>query len=193
MLNNSKTHVIDHLSMVRHHRGKIGSLSRNGAVPNTISVMTNRLKLPLVARFPGLWISLAQNQRPRQNKAHRRLTGLPPHRNFVRMFHMLSSFNLIPGIAPKNFAVQYDAFVAEMKALGLVAGSSPVGLRHPESGLDTDESHQRQFFAVMHFEDRAQSERAYDWIAERNQPTDQSHRALFSLCTEMVFTAWEDV
>ena len=193
MLNKIKTHVIDHLSMVRHHRGKIGSLSRNGAVPNTISVMTNRLKLPLVARFPGLWISLAQNQRPRQNKAQARLTGLPWPGNVAAMFHMLSSFDLKPGVAPAEFVARYEAFVNQMKALGLVAGSSPVGRRHPESGLDTDVSHQRQYFAVMHFADRAQSERAYDWIAQMHEPTEETHLAVLRLGADMVFTAWEDV
>jgi hypothetical protein len=54
MPNSMKMHVIDHLSIVRHHRGMTGSVTRAGLDPKTISVMENPPDIACYASNPDL-------------------------------------------------------------------------------------------------------------------------------------------
>jgi len=105
---------------------------------------------------------------------------------------MLSCFSLKPGVSLAEFCAAYDAFVAHMLTLDLIAGSDPVAVRDPTSPLDTDEARSHTHFALMHFTDKAQSERAYDLIKSPSADTRAAHLNVFKLATDMVFLAWED-
>ena len=80
-----------------------------------------------------------------------------------------------------------------MVGLDLIVGSDPVGRRAQDSGLDTNEQLSQQYFAVMHFRDKAQSERAWDWIMSQSETTDQLHRRMWAQARNMTFFAWEDL
>ncbi len=109
------------------------------------------------------------------------------------MFHMLTAFNLAPGVSEALFRDRYDAFVAHMVELGLAEGSDPVAVRRPGSPLDTDTDRPQHYFALMHFADQAQADRAYDWIKAQQAPSAGIHREVFSLARDLVFLAWEDL
>jgi len=108
------------------------------------------------------------------------------------MYHMLSCFSLKPGVSLGDFCVAYDAFVTHMLSLDLIAGSDPVAIRDKASALDTDADRDHGYFALMHFADKAQSERAYELIKTPPKETQAAHVRVFSLATDMVFMAWED-
>lgn len=109
------------------------------------------------------------------------------------MYHMLTAFNLAAGTDPQAFCDRYDAFVAHMVELGLALGSDPVARRDPASPLDTATGLPQRYFALMHFADRAQADRAYDRIKRRWAPSAGIHAGVFTLADDMLFLAWDDL
>lgn len=109
------------------------------------------------------------------------------------MFHMLTSFDLRPGVTIAEFSDAYFAFVEHMRGLGLVEGSGPIGRRQADSGLDTDKERAHQFFAMMHFRDHDQVANALDHIRPRKGGTEELHFAVISKALRPVFTAWQDI
>ena len=109
------------------------------------------------------------------------------------MFHMLTCFNLRPGVTPDAFVAAYGAFVAEMVRRGLAEGSGPVGQRRAESGLDTDTERDHGYFALISFRDRDQSEAAFRHIKSIRPGGDPEHEAALAMATDMIFIAWEDL
>ena len=108
------------------------------------------------------------------------------------MIHMLSSFDLRPGEDFATFAGDYDVFLADLRAAGMIAGAGPLGRRVNDTPMDTDKAHTQTCFSVMQFRDRAQLDAAYAHIDARARPGTSSHLRMYRRLTNTVFLCWED-
>ena len=106
---------------------------------------------------------------------------------------MMTAFNLKSDTSLADFRAAYDRFVNHMVGLDLALGSGLIGRRDPQSDLDTDNERVQQFFAIMEFESKQQSEQAFAWIKSAPKETDYLHRNAWGLACDMVFIAWEDI
>lgn len=109
------------------------------------------------------------------------------------MFHMLSCFDLDAGEDIETFRSAYFAFVEEMKHIGLVEGSGPIGRRQNDTPMDTDGERQQQYFAVMSFRDREQVDAAYAHIMKHNSASDVAHDAVYTRVRDPLFICWQDL
>lgn len=109
------------------------------------------------------------------------------------MFHMLSCFNLKPGEDIDSFRSAYETFVDEMKAIGLVVSSGPIGRRQSDTPMDTDDARDHEYFAVLTFRDRAQVDAAYARIMRHNGPEDAAHDSVYTRVLQPVFICWQDL
>ena len=109
------------------------------------------------------------------------------------MFHMLSCFNLNPGEDIDDFRKSYMNFIDEMKKLGLVESSGPIGQRQSDTPMDTDNERDHRYFAVMSFRDRAQVDAAYDHIMRHRGPGDAAHDLVYTRVADPVFICWQDL
>ena len=108
------------------------------------------------------------------------------------MFHMLSCFNLNPGEDIEDFRKAYAGFVDEMKNIGLVESSGPIGQRQSDTPMDTDDERAHRYFAVMSFRDRAQVDAAYGHIMQHRGPADAAHDRVYTRVADPVFICWQD-
>ena len=109
------------------------------------------------------------------------------------MFYMLSCFDLKPGEAIADFAAAYAAFVAEMQRLDLVVASGPIGRRARNTPMDTDAERDHEYFVVLSFRDRQQSDDAYAWIKRHVEPGDAAHESVYTRIDNPVFICWQDL
>ena len=107
------------------------------------------------------------------------------------MFHMLSCFDLKPGEEIADFQAAYLVFVEEMKRLGLVESSGEIGQRQNDTPMDTDDERDHDYFVVMTFRDRAQSDAAYAHIMRHVGPGDAAHDQVYSRVENPVFICWQ--
>ena len=106
------------------------------------------------------------------------------------MIHMLSVFNVEEGA--EDFARAYAAFVKEVKDAGIVAGAGPLGRRVADTPMDTNAAWGQSLVSRMSFEDRAQLDRAYAFIAEKSEPGASAHARMYAQVRDEVFTCWEE-
>ncbi|MGI9318300.1 MAG: hypothetical protein ACR2QW_13310 [bacterium] len=108
------------------------------------------------------------------------------------MFHMLSCFDLKPEFALEDFEQSLDGYTAHMHELDFVEGRGPVGLRHKDTIMDTDDERTQNYFMLMHFRDRAQSDMAVDYIKTHQEPGASIHKKVYSKVQNLVFICWQD-
>ena len=106
---------------------------------------------------------------------------------------MLSCFNLEPGEDIQDFAAVYADFVGQMKAIGLIEGSGPIGQRQSDTPMDTDQERDHQYFTLMSFRDRAQADAAYAHIQRHVEPGDAAHDSVYRRVRNPVFICWRDL
>lgn len=109
------------------------------------------------------------------------------------MFQMLSCFNLKPGEQLTEFRQAYEDFVTEMRAAGLVESSGPIGERHSDTPMDTDEVRDHQYFVIMSFRDREQVDAAYAHILKHIEPGEATHNRVYQSVADPVFICWQDI
>ena len=109
------------------------------------------------------------------------------------MIHMLSRFNLKPGVSLERFRDDYMALVAHMKDLNLVEGTGKVGQREQATPMDTDRDDAPEFYAVMMFKDRDQLDRSYAYLTNKDADMATTHPAVNGAVQDAVFTCWHDV
>jgi hypothetical protein len=73
------------------------------------------------------------------------------------MFHMLTCFDLKPGIEIGAFRAAYLGFVEYMRSIDLVECTGPIGQRQRDTRMDTDGERDHEYFVIMSFRDRARS------------------------------------
>jgi hypothetical protein len=109
------------------------------------------------------------------------------------MFHMLSCFDLASGVDVGAFQAEYMEFVEDMRCLGLVEGTGPLGRRQSDTPMDTDDERGHQYFILMTFRDRAQVDAAYAHMEGRQGPGIEIHKSVYSKIRNPVFICWEDI
>lgn len=108
------------------------------------------------------------------------------------MFHMLSCFDLRPGIELGAFRRALTHYTAHLRELDLVESSSPIGRRQSDTILDTDGERHHQYFSIMTFQDRAQADAAVDHIKGHTEPGHSIHHAVYSKVQNQTFICWQD-
>ena len=109
------------------------------------------------------------------------------------MIHMLSSFDLKPGQDFDVFAKDYEVFLDDLRAAGIIEDAGPLSKRVLNTPMDTDEGHTQSYFSVMSFRDRAQLDAAYSHIEARSRPGTASHIRMYRRLTNTTFLCWEDM
>ena len=108
------------------------------------------------------------------------------------MFHMLCCFDLKPGIQLEEFRDAFAQFTLHLQAQNLVETSSPVGIRQSDTILDTDSERAHQYFSIMSFRDRSQSDAAVEYIAAKGMSAGSTHYITYSMVEDPVFICWQD-
>ena len=106
---------------------------------------------------------------------------------------MLTCFDLKPELSIVDFQKSLDAFVEHMRVLDLLESNSPIGLRQTDTILDTDEEREHKYFMLTHFRDRAQSEKAVEYIEKCVEPGDSIHKEVYSKVQDPIFICWQDI
>ncbi len=109
------------------------------------------------------------------------------------MFRMLTCFNLKPGVEIEEFRNAFEGFVDHMRGIGLVEGASPIGKRQSDTIMDTDDERDHEYFVVMWFVDRAQSDAAVELMIKHEDPSESAHKEVYSRATDMIFICWQDI
>ena len=109
------------------------------------------------------------------------------------MFHMLTCFDLKPDVTIKEFGLSVDAYEQHMKEKNLALLMGPIGQRQSDTIMDTDNERDHQFFFLSTFRNRAQCDRAIDYILKHEEPGDSIHKAMYSKVQNQVFICWQDI
>ncbi len=109
------------------------------------------------------------------------------------MFVMLSSFNLREGETPESCREAIQNFAAHMQQQQMLVSVGPLGKRVANTPMDTDDNRQLNYYFLSYFENRAQSDRAYELIEQGVEPTVSIHRAMISKVRDAVFTCWNEL
>ncbi len=103
------------------------------------------------------------------------------------MDHYHVWFDLRPGVKDMDFARAFAAFMAQLKARGVIAEGRltrrKLGLGHPALG---------EFHAVMTVRDLAQLDAAFAVVAGRGEPVERTHHAVNSQVQNPVFALYRD-
>ena len=109
------------------------------------------------------------------------------------MFHMLTCFNLKPEFTLDQFRQSAADLTAHLVSIDLIDSASPIGRRQRNTILDTDSERDHEYFFIMSFRDRAQSDRAVDYLLPHEEPGESIHLAVYSKVTDQIFICWEDL
>jgi len=109
------------------------------------------------------------------------------------MFHMLTCFDLKPGIDLGAFRTAYLDFVAYMQSIDLVDSTGPIGQRQNDTRMDSDKERDHEYFVIMSFRDRPQVDAAYAKLVPHVEPAESAHKAVYSKVINQIFICWQDV
>ena len=79
-----------------------------------------------------------------------------------------------------------------MQGLDLVESNSPVGRRHLDTILDTDDERDHAYFMITSFRDWAQANAAIDYIKTHAEPGHSIHLDVYDKVRNQTFVCWED-
>ena len=108
------------------------------------------------------------------------------------MFHMLTCFNLGPGVELGNFRTALADYTAYMQTLCLVESNSPIGERQSDTIMDTDDERHHQYFTTTTFRDRAQVDAAVAYIKARTEPGSSIHHTAYAMVQDPIFICGQD-
>lgn len=109
------------------------------------------------------------------------------------MFHMLTCIDLKPGEPLEEFEQSLVGYTAHMHGLDLVESNGPIGLRQNDTIMDTDDERKQNYFVIMHFRDRAQSDNAVAYIKTHSESGDSIHKKVYSKVQNLIFICWQDI
>ena len=109
------------------------------------------------------------------------------------MFHMLSCFNLKPGVSIDEFRDSVAEMTAVLQSEDLLHATGPIGRRQRHPVMDTDTERDHEYYFIMTFADGAQCDRAVAHVYRQEEPADSIHRSVFGAVDNPVFICWEDV
>ncbi|MDX1498328.1 MAG: hypothetical protein R3176_00425 [Woeseiaceae bacterium] len=106
---------------------------------------------------------------------------------------MLTCFDLEPGADVRDFRAALARLSEHLVSQDLLAETGPVGRRQRHPVMDTDEERDHEYFFVMAFDDRAQCDRAVDYMYRSPGAVDSLHRSVYDRIANPVFICWEDL
>lgn len=109
------------------------------------------------------------------------------------MFHMLTCFDMKPEYELAEFRRSLTEYTDHMRGLDLVVDYEPIGRRQCDTIMDTDDERDHQYFMLMHFRDRAQCDKAVEYIQAHEEPGASIHKEVYSKVQNPVFICWQDV
>lgn len=109
------------------------------------------------------------------------------------MFHMLTCFNLKPGISIDEFRQSLADLTAHLRDIELVHSTGPIGRRQRDTIMDTDSERDHEYYFIVSFRDRAQCDRAVEYILPHKEPAESIHKAVYSSVKDEIFICWEDL
>ena len=109
------------------------------------------------------------------------------------MIHMLSRFDLKPGVDLQAFQSSYKVFCEEMQAEGLLVETGEIGRRVSDTPMDTDTDQAPEYYSVMSFRDRQQLDAAYAYIEGLRTQNKADHVIVSGAVLGPVFTCWRDL
>ena len=109
------------------------------------------------------------------------------------MFHMMSCFNLRPGVSIQAFSETMAVLFEQLRGQDLVESMGPIGRRQDDTPMDTDQERDHQYFFILSFRDREQCDRSYDHILARLEPEKSRHQDMLSKVEDPVFICFEDI
>jgi hypothetical protein len=109
------------------------------------------------------------------------------------MFHMLTHFDLKPGVPIGDFARAISGLTEHLQGLGMAHAVGPISARQRDIPLDTDKERGHQYFVMMTFQDRQQAEAARAYLIQHAEPGESIHHAVYSRASNPIFTCWQDI
>ena len=109
------------------------------------------------------------------------------------MFHMLTFFDLEPGISIEDFRESLVKFTTHLSEIDLVQSTDRIGRRQRHDVMDTDGERDHEYYFKISFRDRAQCDRAVEFVFRHEEPTESIHHSVYSGVREPIFTCWEDL
>ena len=109
------------------------------------------------------------------------------------MFHMLTCFNLKPGVSIEKFRQSIQDLADHLEKQDLLHSIGPIGRRQTDTIMDTDEERDHEFFFITSFRDREQCDRSVDYVSPHEEPGESFHNAVNSKVADPVFICWEDI
>ncbi len=109
------------------------------------------------------------------------------------MFRMLSCFDLKPEISMDGFRQSLADFTAHLREIDLVDSTGPIGRRQRHEIMDTDSERDHEYYFITSFRDRAQCDRAVEYILRHNEPVESIHKSVYSSVKNPIFICWEDL
>ena len=109
------------------------------------------------------------------------------------MFHMLTCFNLKPEFVIDDFRKSVTIFIKHMQDIDLVQTAGPIGRRHRDTIMDTDNERNHEFFFTMSFRDREQCDKAVTYLLPHQEPGESVHKEVYTKVKDQIFTCWEDI
>ncbi len=106
---------------------------------------------------------------------------------------MLTCFNLRDGVTIDEFRAALNAFHEHLVEGAFVHATGPVGQRQRHEVMDTDDERDHEYFFIMTFRDRAQCDRAVEYIYRHDEPAESIHHRVYEKIADPVFICWEDV
>jgi hypothetical protein len=109
------------------------------------------------------------------------------------MFHMLSCFNLKPGITVGAFEQSLTEWDEYLRSIDLAHCAGPIGRRDRHPIMDTDNERDHEYFMIMTFRDRTQCDQSVEHVKCGEEPGNTLHHAVWQKVIDPVFICWEDI
>ena len=109
------------------------------------------------------------------------------------MYHMLSCFNLKPGITIDTFKQSLAELNKYLRNCDLVHSTGQIGRREHHPIMDTDSERDHKYFMIMTFRDRVQCDRSVEHVQSGKEPGNTVHRDVWKKVSDSVFICWEDI
>tara|TARA_B100000678_G_C17853330_1_gene360068 strand:+ start:179 stop:508 length:330 start_codon:yes stop_codon:yes gene_type:complete len=109
------------------------------------------------------------------------------------MFHMLSCFNLKPGVSINDFKKSLITLDKHLQDVSMIDSTGNIGRRQRHRIMDTDDERDHEYFFVMTFRNLSQCDRSIDYLYSEEEPGNSIHQAVWRKVDNPVFICWEDI
>ena len=92
-----------------------------------------------------------------------------------------------------EFRESIAELTTHMQDLELLQSTGPIGRRQSDTIMDTDSERDHEYFFIMSFQNRAQCDRAVEYILPHEEPGESIHNAVYSKVKDPIFICWEDL